>query len=122
MAEPTPTTAGQRLWAAVHDWRPEGDAEPLIWGPTELAILGQACGIADVVATLEAAVVGADAMVPAPRGRTQVNPLFGELRAQRLALGTLLGRLRMPDGLDSADIASLTPSQRGRRAARARWG
>ena len=53
MAEPTPTTAGQRLWAAVHDWRPEGDAEPLVWGPTELAILGQACGIADVVATLK---------------------------------------------------------------------
>ncbi len=39
----TSTTAGEALYAAVHDWRPDEGGEPMTWSPssTELATLAR---------------------------------------------------------------------------------
>jgi hypothetical protein len=104
------SAAGTALWAAM--------TKHMDFRPDELAVLEQAARIADTIATLEAELSPASATVAGSRGQDTVNPLIPELRLQRQALVTFLGRLDVPE---PADPDALTPSQRGRRAARARW-
>jgi hypothetical protein len=102
--------AGSAVWASMTadvDWRPD-----------ELVILEQAARTADTVAALDAALDGQPATVPGSRGQVIVNPLLQELRLARTALVAYLSRLDVPE---PTDPDALTPSQRGRRAAAARW-
>jgi hypothetical protein len=84
--------------------------------PDELAVLREACRIADTVARLEAALADQPVMVAGSMGQQVTNPLFAELRMQRQALAGLLRQLRLPDLEGSARGAN-----QHREAAQARW-
>lgn len=105
---------GKRLWAQV--------TNGLTFRPDELAILDQACRVADQVAALERVLAKSKSMIPGSTGQQVLHPAIAELRLQRSTLSTLLARLDIPeaDG-DLSEWDGLTASQRARRAARARW-
>ncbi len=100
--------AGKSLWKAM--------TAAFSFEPAEVLLLEQAARTADVVAELETALDGAPVLVLGSRKQVIVNPGFQELRLQRLALQRLLNGFGQPEDEDA-----LTPSQRGRRAAQARW-
>lgn len=85
----------------------------------ELRVLEEAAHLADELATLNAALAGAQATVPGPGGRPQVNPLLEEVRRHRSVYLRALGAL----GLASADEQRdpRERSQAGRALARQRW-
>jgi hypothetical protein len=84
----------------------------------ELAILEQACRARDTVAILERALQDAPALVEGSKSQPIVNPVIQELRLTRQMVVNFLAKLDVPD---PADPHSLTPSQRGRLAAKSRW-
>jgi hypothetical protein len=84
--------------------------------PDESAVLREACGIADTIAAIERALVGAPLTVPGSMGQQVLHPGISELRMQRAALASLLKQLRLPD----LDEAGQRPNQH-REAAQARW-
>jgi hypothetical protein len=106
--------AGCALWTSIvadlgDGWR---------FDARELAILTAAARQADTVADLEAAVAADGIMVRGAAGQTRLNAAVVELRKGRVALARLLGNVHLPDEDDkSATVAS----ERGRRAAQARW-
>lgn len=108
---------GRKLWRAVTTMAVEG--RRIEFRTDELTVLAQAAATADAIAALEAELVGARVVVAGSKGQTIVNPVVIELRLQRAALATLLGRLAIPDA--SSSWEGLTSSQRARRAAHARW-
>lgn len=110
--------SGRALWRSVVAWSIDG--RELELQPVEIAVLRQACATADVIAKLEAAAADAPAMVPGSKGQAVVNPLVAEIRMQRLALRSLLASVKLPELATTWEL--LTPSQRARGAARARWG
>jgi hypothetical protein len=87
--------------------------------PDELRILEAACRTADNIVQLDAELKDADVLVEGSKGQDVVNPLFGEVRLQRLAFGRLLSHL----GLDDADgvAGGQARSAAGRRLAAQRW-
>jgi len=101
---------GRRLWRAV--------TRGFELRPDELTLLEAACRLADEIAVLEAGLVGAPALVAGSAGQERVNPLYGEVRSHRLALGRLLAGLGLAD---ADDDAGLKRSSAGRRLARQRW-
>lgn len=109
--------AGIALWRAITSWTIDDQA--VEFRPDELALLTMACRTADQVARLEAEVTDEPLTVAGSRDQPTVNPLVVELRLQRGALASLLARIDVPD--TASEWETLTPSQRGRRAARARW-
>ncbi len=119
MAKPTAPTAGERLKASILEWRPQGDVEPMIFGPGERLVLDAAAGVADTIERLEHASADAPPFVDGPGGRVVIHPVHSELRSQRVALATLLSRLHLPESGENDE--KLTASQRARKAARARW-
>ena len=102
--------AGRRLWRRL--------CADTIWRPDELEILTQAAHTADTISRLEETAERIPVIVPGSRKQATVNPLLQELRLSRQALAAFLSRLDVPE---PADPDALTPSQRGRRAAAARW-
>ena len=102
-------TAGQGLYdqvTALYDL-----------SPTELQALTMAAESADELVALEAQLEQEDSvMVAGSMGQTRVNPLFGEVRAHRALIASLLARLRVAD-----EEASKARSDQARTAARARW-
>jgi hypothetical protein len=91
MAEVKPPTgtkaAGRRLWRSV--------TEDYDLTPAELAILGQAARVADVLDQL-AAIIDAGPLIDAETGRTA--SAVGEFRQQSITLARLIAALRLPDG------------------------
>lgn len=110
--------AGHRLWRAH-----TADAD-VSFRPDELAILELAARTADEIAGLERALADAPRTVAGSKGQDAVHPLIPELRLQRQLLASLLARLRIPepDGGAPGEWDNLSASDRGRRAAAARWG
>jgi len=102
--------AGRRLWRRL--------CQTVVWRPDELEVLEQAARTADQVAELERAAAQVPVLVLGSRKQLIVNPVLQELRLTRQALAAFLSRLDVPE---PADPDALTPSQRGRRAAAARW-
>jgi hypothetical protein len=106
--------AGRRLWRDVigqYDLRAD-----------ELRVLEAACGSADVIVSLQAALADAPPIVDGSRGQMRPNPLLGELRQERLAFAALLRQLALPNDPDSAREldAAAARTVRARRAAIAR--
>lgn len=102
--------AGRGLWDDVQSG--------YVLRPDEERLLAAACRTLDEVARLERALRGAPAVVPGSTGQDRANPLYGEVRAHRLALKQLLVAV----GLDEEDVsAGASRSHAGRRLARQRW-
>lgn len=113
---------GRALWQSVTGWKVDDSSLDL--RPDEVAVLAEACAVADTIATLEIVIASEEfeTTVAGSRGQTIVNPVLAELRQQRALLAVLLRQLHLPDGVEAADDwARLSPTQRARKAARARW-
>ena len=103
--------AGRRLWRRM--------TAEVNFRPDELEVLEQAARTADTIAELETAAAKVPSvLIIGSRKQLIVSPIFQELRLTRQALAAFLSRLDVPE---PADPNALTPSQRGRRAAAARW-
>lgn len=86
---------------------------------TETKLLRECCRLLDECESLREALTEQGVTVLGSQGQTRVNPAIGELRQHRLALGRLLGQLRLPD---VSDDALKTPAQvRASKAAQSRW-
>jgi len=90
-------------------------------GPTELRLLEDACREIHLIELLETELEGADLVVRGSQGQPVANPLAQEVRLHRGVLRQLFTALRLPEveNVDSWD--GLSTSERGRRAALARW-
>lgn len=110
--------AGRRLWRDVH--RPDADGSHLELRPDELTVLAAAARTADELVALEAALADAPTVTAGSKGQDRVHPLYGEVRAHRALLSTLLARLDIPEDADD-DGLRRARSWHARNAARARW-
>lgn len=82
-----------------------------------LALLGEACRVADLVAVLDAQVAADGTMIKGSNGQPRAHPAFTESRHQRAAMQRLLGALTF-----EVEERPLTAAQqRARRAAASRW-
>ncbi len=89
-------------------------------GPAELRILEDACREVDLIERIETELDGADLVVRGSQGQPVANPLTQEVRLHRAVLRQLLGALRLPED-DQDSWSGLSTSERGCRAAMARW-
>ncbi len=89
--------------------------------PDELVVLESASKTADLVAEIEAALVGEPLTVPGSMGQMREHPLLSELRQQRAGLARLLAQLKLPDDPGVVGGRTLAATLQARRAARARW-
>jgi hypothetical protein len=89
--------------------------------PDEAVLLEEACRLADEVDVLTAALDEGGLLVKGSRGQQVANPLIREVRAHRLALARVLRQLGATNPGEEAEGERSTPSQRGRKAAIARW-
>jgi hypothetical protein len=87
-------------------------------GRREVVLLGLACRQADMAAALDAVMQRDGPMVRGSKDQQVLHPAVAEARRARLACERLLGALRLPD---EAGVLASAASQRGRRAAAARW-
>ena len=103
-----------------------GDAGQLLWSEIskkyglradEARVLEDAAREADLIAMLDAGMVGAPLLVRGSQGQDVINPLVSELRQHRATLAALLRQLKLPD--EAADAAARSNSARA--AANARW-
>jgi len=102
---------GRRLWRSVVDQFEMTQAE--------LELLTEACRTLEIVERLEVELRDQPAMVEGSRGQIVAHPLCSELRSERQLLAKLITLLGLPE--EDSDWDNLTASQRGRKAARARW-
>ena len=94
--------------------------------PDELAVLGAACRIRDVIAVLSTAIIGEPLTVKGSMGQKVINPLIAERRVQERAMADLLGKLKLGDIIEIETTTvinngKMTRSEAGRKAATARW-
>ncbi|WP_264063553.1 hypothetical protein [Mycolicibacterium hippocampi] len=82
---------GQKLWRTVTD---EFDLEN---EPHKVALLTQACRVADRIHQLETAAAKEPLTVLGSAQQKVIHPLISEVRFQRGLLAQLLGRLGLPD-------------------------
>ncbi|QUW18884.1 terminase [Agrococcus sp. Marseille-Q4369] len=100
-------TTGRKLWReTVKRYELRTD---------ELEILRAACGEADIIKSIEEALVDADLTTTGSMGQIVAHPLLSEVRQHRVTLASLLGRLKLPDEMGAGE----TNQQRG--AAQSRW-
>lgn len=103
-------TSGRKLWRGV--------VEAFGLRDDELVLLGAACRLADEITALEEMIGKSTAMIIGSKQQLRVNPLYGEARQHRLALGRLLAQLGLADAGEASVQAR---SAAGRRMAIARW-
>lgn len=105
---------GQKLWKAVTD---EFDLEN---EPHKVALLTQACRVADRIHQLETASTKEPLTVLGSAQQKVIHPLISEVRFQRGLLAQLLGRLGLPDTdeaiAERAERLSATRRKAGSRA------
>jgi phage terminase small subunit len=85
----------------------------------ERVLLVEVCATLDVIEALAAVVAAEGTVAEGSKGQTVVHPAVRELRAQRAALGRLLGQLELEDQ-DGRALPS-PASLQARKAAAARW-
>jgi len=108
---------GRSLWRSV--------VRDFDLATSELEILVLASRTLDRVAALEEELKGAPAVVLGSQGQPRPNPLAAELRAEVLLASKLVQQLGLPTDIDDDGLhgswQGLSPSERGRKAARRRW-
>lgn len=95
----------------------------------ELHLLHEACRSLDRIDALEDLVKVGGQTTEGSTGQTVLHPAIGEARQQRLVLARLVAQLDLPDEDDASSGSAAVPaassvvaaSDRGRRAAQARW-
>lgn len=87
------------------------------WESHELAIVDQACAVADQIQALEKVLARDGLTVTGSTGQDRLHPAVTELRQHRALLGSLVGRLRVPDWSKQGE----QKSWRHQRAAESRW-
>ncbi|WP_216587523.1 hypothetical protein [Streptomyces brasiliscabiei] len=103
---------GLKLWQELTE-ELEHDAD-------ELLLLAEACSLADEIDTMTAVLGAGELLSKGSRGQPVANPLIREIRGHRLALSRILRQLGATrPGEESGERS--TPSERGRKAALARW-
>jgi hypothetical protein len=115
--EVTELTPGEQLRARIAAEYERNGYEP---DGREAELIDRACSTAESIAALEVVLDADGPTTKGSRGQVVLHPAVSELRQQRLVLLRLLGALDF--GSDDAEQprADLA-SQRGRRAAQARW-
>lgn len=99
-------------------WRDIAEADRWQLRPDELRILGDACRLADSIATLETAMEGQETLIQGARpGQMVLNPIITEIRMCRSTMATLLKQLKLPDEVNTTQTRSFG----ARQAAAARW-
>lgn len=102
-SKPAPTppglgTQGRALWRSVASWWAE---DGLIPDPRERRLLADACAQADELAAIQAAASAAteagQVYITGSAGQQVINPIYGEARAARLAVRTLMAGLGLED-------------------------
>lgn len=87
------------------------------WDVHELVLIEQAARVADQIADLESLLAADGLVVPGSTGQDRLHPAVTELRQHRALLGSLLGRLKVPDWADQGKAKSW----RHQKAAESRW-
>lgn len=105
---------GCELWEAImgdlpYEW--EFSHRELVW-------LRMACDHADELATLQDEIEAHGVVTEGSTGQLVVNPALVEARHMRAAIDRYLGRLSLPDETGHGRTSA---SERGTRAAKARW-
>jgi hypothetical protein len=85
----------------------------------ERAVLAAACRVADDLDRLQAMLAAGPIEVDGSKGQTVLNPIFAEVRQQRLTLARLLSQLGLGDA--NAVASGLARSAAGRKLAMTRW-
>ena len=104
---------GARFWSTM--------TEEYTFRGDELELLLEVCQLLTSLAAMEAATKGAPLIVKGSTGQAKVNPLIQEIRVQRLALGSLLRQLKVPDPMSATQQPSAR-TKHATRAAKGRWG
>ncbi len=106
---------GGRVWTAVME------DVPADWELTsrELAMLRNAAKQGDLVADLQKALDDEGVVAVGAAGQRRLSQVATELRQSRIAFARLLGEIPIPDEEDGKPVTSA--SQRGQKAAAARW-
>lgn len=99
-------TGGKRLWSQVVD--------EFALSEHELAVLLQACRVADLLDRLQGVIDSEDVVVMSPQG-TKTNPAVVEFRQQALTLAKVMAALRIP--LEDEQVRPRVRVSRSRSAA-----
>jgi hypothetical protein len=112
---PAPEGLGERALAL---W--SGTVKGLELEAGELVLLESACRLVDQIDAMQAALEEQGPIVKGSRGQPAASPLLREIRAHDLAVTRIL-RTLMAAMPEEEDGKRLTPTERGRKAALARW-
>jgi hypothetical protein len=110
-------TAGEALAAQLNGALPEGGE----WDEREAALVDLARRQADDIEALERLLEREGPTVTGAAGQSRLNPVFGELRQQRLALSKILSGLRLPDE-GMSGVRDAVKRRRAHNAAKAQQG
>src|SRR5439155_982700 len=111
--------AGRRLWSAIAR---QVASDGLELDARELEWLRGAGVEADMLATIEAALVGAPMTVRGAQGQLVAHPLLSEARRSRAQIAALLGKIGLEDPLAAVGRGGRTTSTSARHAAMTRHG
>lgn len=109
--------AGQRLWRGTFGERDDGSRLEL--RADELALLAEACRLADDVERIRGELADAPLTATGSQGQQVSNPLRGELHRTVATLDRVLRTLSLPD--DPGEAHGRGGSWAGRNLARQRW-
>jgi hypothetical protein len=109
--------AGRQLWRQIAR---AVAADGLELTATEHRWLWSAAKLTDRVAELEAAIDGADMVVPGYNAQPVAHPLLTEIRQHHLLISQTLARLKL-DIPEDAGVLGVAGVNAGRRAANKRW-
>jgi hypothetical protein len=102
---------GRRLWADT--------VEAFVLTPAELRLLHEAGRTADELDRLGEALAAEPMTVPGSKGQLVPHPLLAQLRAHRATLARLFNEMALPS--EGQRVGAGAASERGRKAASARW-
>lgn len=105
---------GEEFWnnlTALYDFRID-----------EKLLLIEVCHLVNTLAAMQERLVNVDMLTIGSVGQEKVNPIYAEMRQQRLALGSMLRQLGIPEPTDGIVSQPSARHKSSSRAAKARWG